>query len=128
MSMSLLVAEFKFTQEKLDSNYLDLSKKINVNEFINDYIDVNFISTFNVYDDESEFTYKEINVDYLLEKINFTSSNELYLCKNIDNMARIESIQKTAKDLVMLNQLYYLCATYLAAKPKSKNIIKLIIA
>ena len=52
MSMSLLVARFSTTDERLNADYTEVSKKFHVNDFIDDFIDKEFLTTFKVYDEE----------------------------------------------------------------------------
>lgn len=127
MSMSLLVANFKDIKGKLDADYSDVSIRVNVNKFIDDYIDRESISDFKVYDDEDEYIYKEVQVNILFEKLNSTTVSETYQCKNIEGMKRLEAIKINAQDLVMFNHLYLLCSTYYKAIADGKNNVKLII-
>ena len=46
MSMSLLVASFSSVNGKLDADYSDLSKKFHVNDFINDFVSDDFMTSF----------------------------------------------------------------------------------
>lgn len=128
MSMSLLVAKFGITDERLDADYTEVSKRFHVNDFIDEFIDKNFLTAFKVYDEDSEYTYKEVNPEKLLEKLNATSSHELYSCAKIDESKRVEKLRDTAKQLVMLNQMYQLCAIYYSAASVSDCTTKLIVA
>ncbi|EGR09595.1 hypothetical protein VCHE48_0428 [Vibrio cholerae HE48] len=128
MSMSLLVARFSTTDERLNADYTEVSKKFHVNDFIDDFIDKEFLTTFKVYDEDSDYTYKEVNPEKLLEKLNATSSHELYRCEKIDESKRVEKLRDTAKQLVMLNQMYQLCAIYYSAASVSDCTTKLIVA
>src|SRR5690554_1392312 len=112
MSMSLLVAKFCTTDKGLGADYTEVSKRFHVNDFIDEFVDKEFLTTFKVYDEDCEYTYKEVNPEKLLEKLNATSSHELYRCAKIDESKRVEKLRDTAKQLVMLNQMYQLCAIY----------------
>lgn len=126
--MSLLVAKFGTTDERLDADYAEVSKRFHVNDFIDEFIDKEFLTAFKVCDEDSEYTYKEVNPEKLLEKLNATSSHELYRCAKIDESKRVEKIRDTAKQLVMLNQMYQLCAIYYSAASVSDCTTKLIVA
>ncbi|EKD9042296.1 hypothetical protein VXK10_002887 [Vibrio parahaemolyticus] len=128
MSMSLLVASFNSDAGKLDADYLELSKEFNVNEFINDFIDKSFLTEFKVYQNNSVYIYTEVNPEKLLNKLTTISSDDSYLCENIEKSKRIENVKIKAQDLVMLNQMYQLCAIYYKAISSSDSTIKLIVA
>ncbi|MBC3622034.1 hypothetical protein [Vibrio metschnikovii] len=128
MSMSLLVAKFGTTDGRLDADYAEVSKRFHVNDFINEFIDKEFLTDFKVYDEDCEYTYQEVNPEKLLEKLNTTSSHELYLCAKIDESKRVEKLRDTAKQLVMLNQMFQLCAIYYSAASVSGGTTKLIVA
>lgn len=126
--MSLLVASFNSDAGKLDADYLELSKEFNVNEFINDFIDKSFLTEFKVYQNNSVYIYTEVNPEKLLNKLTTISSDDSYLCENIEKSKRIENVKIKAQDLVMLNQMYQLCAIYYKAISSSDSTIKLIVA
>ncbi|MEK2011474.1 hypothetical protein [Vibrio parahaemolyticus] len=128
MSMSLLVVRFDKKNSRLNANYNTESKKVYVNEFINDYIDEDFLSEFKVYEDDEVYFYREINVDELFIKLESSLKDEKYSCSNINKLTRIQEVKDIAQEMVLINELNLLCSRYYQLKTSSRDEVKLITA
>ncbi|MEZ9777643.1 hypothetical protein [Vibrio sp. 10N.261.54.A5] len=128
MSMCLLIAGFNSTGGKLDANYTALSERVYVNEFLNDLVSSDFIEEFIVFDEEDEYTYREIDIDKLSDKLTEVSSSEDFLYSTIDGLKRAERLKSQALNLVLLNKIYQLSLAYYRASASKETTVKFIVA
>ena len=129
MSMSLNVALFQSEDEKLQAEYSDLSKNINVTEFLNSFISEDYISEFTVFEEDEEIVYREINSKFIDELSRKSDEIEDALFVELREISgktkREESINKI-QDLTLLNRLIKIYL--LSLKSNKSNLVKILIA
>lgn len=108
MSMCLTVSNFISQDEKLDSNYTELSREVNVTEFLDTLLSDKYISLFSAHEEDEEIEYREVSKNKILilseeiDKLSDDLFGELY---STSGKSKREEIVSKLRDITLLNQL-----------------------